>query len=167
MESQKIEWEEITPLYLAPADAATAFSRGSIDAWSIWDPYFAAAEIKQGARALPVDPAACAQNWFFMVNRDFATNWPDAVAIINDEVGKTSRWSAEHRDELAALYSQASGVELAVQKKAVDRAEFAFGPVNDLITSQQQAVADRFQRAGLIPARIIVRDIVWPWKSAG
>jgi len=34
------------------------------------------------------------------------------------------------------------------------------------VISQQQAVADRFQRAGLIPAPIVVRDIVWPWKSA-
>ncbi len=30
--------------------------------------------------------------------------------------------------------------------------------------AQQQAVADRFQRLGLIPAPIVVRDIVWFWK---
>lgn len=35
---------DITPVDLAPPDAAAAFRSGSIDAWSIWDPYFAVAE---------------------------------------------------------------------------------------------------------------------------
>jgi hypothetical protein len=34
------------------------------------------------------------------------------------------------------------------------------------VLSQQQAVADRFERVGLIPERIAVRDTVWPWKSS-
>jgi len=33
------------------------------------------------------------------------------------------------------------------------------------VLSEQQAVADRFERVGLIPTPIVVRDIVWPWKS--
>jgi sulfonate transport system substrate-binding protein len=166
LESEKIAWGEISPIYLAPADAAAAFSRGAIDAWSIWDPFLAIAEIKQNARALPVDPAIAAQNSFFLVNRDFANKHPEAVAAINEEVRGATQWSAEHRDELAALYTQSSGVDIEAQRKAVARAEFTFGPLNDVVLSQQQAVADRFLRAGLIPAPIVVRDIVWPWKSA-
>lgn len=166
LESQKIGWSEISPTYLAPADAAAAFARGAIEAWSIWDPFFALAELKQNARPLPVDPAVSAQNSFFLVNRDFAGRRPEVVAAINEEVGKATQWAGEHRDEVAALYSQASGVELAVQKRAVDRAEFTFGPLSDSVVSQQQSVADRFQRVRLIPAPIVVRDIVWPWKTA-
>jgi len=166
LESAQIGWSEINPLYLAPADAAAAFSRGAIDAWSIWDPFLALAEIKQNARALPVDPAVSAQNSFFLVNHDFAGKHPQTVAAINEEIGRATQWASEHRDEVAALFSQASGVELAAQKRSVDRAEFTFGPLSELVISQQQAVADRFQRAGLIPAPIVVRDIVWPWKSA-
>jgi sulfonate transport system substrate-binding protein len=166
LENQNIGWSEISALYLAPADAAAAFSRGAIDAWSIWDPFLALAEIKQNARALPIDPAVSAQNSFFLVNRDFSDKHPETVAAINEVVGKATQWSAEHRDEVAALFSQASGVDLAAQKKAVERAEFTFGPLSELVLMQQQAVADRFQRAGLIPAPIVVRDIVWNWKSA-
>ena len=58
----------------------------------------------------------------------------------------------------AALISRRSS-------RSVDRAEFTFGPLNSDVLAQQQAVADRFQRLGLIPAPIRVRDIVWPWKS--
>ena len=165
LESQNIAWTDISPIYLAPADAAAAFSRGAIDAWSIWDPFFAIAELKQKARPLPIDPKATIQNSFFLVNSDFLAKHTDAVAGINEEIAKANQWAADHRDEVAALWAEASGVEIAAQKRAVDRAEFSFGPMTDTVIAQQQAVADRFQRLGLIPAPIEVRDIVWFWKQ--
>ena len=70
-ESAGLAWSDFTPVYLAPADAASAFSRGGVDAWSIWDPFFAIAELKQNARPLPVDPRRQPQNSFFLANSDF------------------------------------------------------------------------------------------------
>ena len=164
LESGKIGWSEISPVYLAPADAAAAFSRGAIDAWSIWDPFYAIAELRQKARPLPIDPQATVQNSFFLANRDFLKNHADVVAAINEELAKATAWAGEHRDEVAALWAEASGVDLEAQKRSVARAEFAFAPLDERIIAQQQAVADRFQRLGLIPAPINVRDIVWVWK---
>jgi len=166
LESEHIEWGEITPVYLAPADAASAFSRGAIDAWSIWDPFFAIAELKQKARPLPIDPKATIQNSYFLANRDFLAKHGDVVGQINEEYAKATNWANAHRDEVAVLFAEASGVDLAAQQRAVARAEFGFGPMTDEIVAQQQAVADRFQRLGLIPAPIRVRDIVWQWKPA-
>ena len=166
LESQSIAWSDISPIYLAPADAAAAFSRGAIDAWSIWDPFFAIAELKQKARPLPIDPKSTAQNSFFLANRDFLAKHADVVAAVNEEIAKATNWAGEHRDEVAALWAEASGVDLAAQKRAVERAEFSFGPLTDAVIDQQQAVADRFQRLGLIPAPIVVRDIVWFWKQS-
>jgi len=165
LESAKVAWSAITPVYLAPADAAAAFTRGAVDAWSIWDPFFAIAELKQKARPLPVDRAVSAQNSFFLVNGDFAAKHPDAVAAVNGAVATATAWADKNRDEVAALLSEASGVDLAAEKRAIDRAEFTFGPLSDHVLDEQQAVADRFQRLGLIPAPVRVRDIVWPWKS--
>ena len=166
LESENIAWTDIEPVYLAPADAASAFSRGAIDAWSIWDPFYAIAELKQKARALPIDPKATVQNSFFLANRDFLAKHADVVADVNEEIAKATTWAGDHRDEVAALFAEASGVDLAAQKRAVDRAEFSFGPLTDAVIAQQQAVADRFQRLGLIPAPIVVRDIVWFWKQS-
>src|SRR5271168_3840552 len=70
LESVKLPWSAITPVYLAPPDAAAAFIRGAVDAWSIWDPFLAIAELKQKARALPLDRTISAQNSFFLVNGD-------------------------------------------------------------------------------------------------
>jgi aliphatic sulfonates family ABC transporter substrate-binding protein len=166
LESANIPWADIEPVYLAPADAASAFSRGAIDAWSIWDPFYAIAELRQKARPLPIDPKATTQNSFFLANRDFLAKHADVVAAVNEEIAKATNWAGEHRDEVAALWAEASGVDLEAQKRAVDRAEFSFAPLTDAVIAQQQAVADRFQRLGLIPAPIVVRDIVWFWKQS-
>ncbi len=99
-----------------------------------------------------------------LVNRDFLAKHADVVGEINEEVAKATAWAGEHRDEAATLFSEASGVDIVAQKRSVDRAEFSFGPMTDAVIAQQQSVADRFQRLGLIPAPINVRDIVWFWK---
>jgi aliphatic sulfonates family ABC transporter substrate-binding protein len=165
LESTKVPWTAITPVYLAPPDAASAFARGAVDAWSIWDPFFAIAELKQKARALPLDRKVSAQNSFFLVNAGFAAKHPDVVATINGAIATATTWADQHRDQVAAILAEASGVDLTAENRSVKRAEFTFGPLNDDVLAEQQAVADRFQRLGLIPAPIHVRDIVWAWKS--
>ena len=165
LESVKLPWTAITPVYLAPPDAAAAFVRGAVDAWSIWDPFFAIAELKQEARALPLDRKVTTQNSFFLVNGGFAGKHPEVVATINGAVATTTRWADQHRDQVAAILAEASGVDLAAEQRSIDRAEFTFGPLNNDVLAQQQAVADRFQKLGLIPAPIRIQDIVWPWKS--
>ncbi|WLA46207.1 ABC transporter substrate-binding protein [Bradyrhizobium elkanii] len=52
LEASGLTYQDIEPVYLAPADARAAFERGAVDAWVIWDPYYAAAEIGLGARSM-------------------------------------------------------------------------------------------------------------------
>ena len=51
VEKGGLQWSDITPVYLTPSDGRAAFERGALDAWGIWDPYYAAAEIDGRARA--------------------------------------------------------------------------------------------------------------------
>ncbi|MFP3663233.1 ABC transporter substrate-binding protein, partial [Burkholderia sp. SIMBA_043] len=39
-----VRYDEIHPVYLPPADARAAFESGNVDAWVVWDPYYAAAQ---------------------------------------------------------------------------------------------------------------------------
>src|SRR5881392_1133122 len=52
VEKALLQWADIQPVYLAPADARAAFERRSVDAWAIWDPFYAAAELALGPRVL-------------------------------------------------------------------------------------------------------------------
>jgi sulfonate transport system substrate-binding protein len=165
LESVGLDWKEITPAYLAPADAASAFSRGAIDAWAIWDPFLAIVELNAGARQLPLDPETFAQNSFFLANRSFAAKYPEFVRAINADIETATQWAGAHRNEAAELFSKASGVPLAAEQLVVARADYTAGPLDDKIIARQQAVADRFYKLGLIPEKIKVSDIVWNSKA--
>ena len=69
-----LSWEDITPVYLSPPDAGPAFANGSIEAWAIWDPYFAIGEKRQNGRILINAYEVAKTNSFYLANRDFATS---------------------------------------------------------------------------------------------
>ncbi|CAO3358966.1 Alkanesulfonate ABC transporter substrate-binding protein SsuA [Azospirillum melinis] len=52
LEKAGLSVADIEPVYLPPADARAAFERGAVDAWAIWDPFYAAASVATGARTL-------------------------------------------------------------------------------------------------------------------
>ena len=89
------------------------------------------------------------------------------MGAVNSAIAVATAWADKNCDQVAGILAEASGVDLAAEQRSVNRAEFSFGPLSNGVLAQQQAVADRFQRLGLIPALIRVLDIVWPWKSNG
>jgi len=41
LEANNLTLNDIQPVYLPPSDARAAFEKGAVDAWVIWDPFFA------------------------------------------------------------------------------------------------------------------------------
>jgi sulfonate transport system substrate-binding protein len=161
LEKAGLGYADITPVYLTPPDAGPAFANGSIDAWAIWDPYFAIGETKQNGRIL-VDAAEITKaNSFYIANRDFAKNHGRILQEIIDVTASTAKWAEAHRDDVAKSLSAVTGIPLDIQTVAANRSSFAVGPVTEDIIATQQAVADRFFKLGLIPKPVVVRDAVW------
>jgi sulfonate transport system substrate-binding protein len=161
LEKAGLTYGDITPVYLTPPDAGPAFANGSIDAWAIWDPYFAIGETKQNGRILVNAHEITKTNSFFIANRDFARNHGPVLQQVIDVLASTAKWAEAHRDEVAKSLSAVTGIPLDIQTIAANRAAFRIGPVTDDIVATQQGVADRFFKLGLIPKEIAIRDIVW------
>jgi sulfonate transport system substrate-binding protein len=161
LEKAGLTYADITPVYLTPPDAGPAFANGSIEAWAIWDPYFAIGETKQGGRILINAREVTKTNSFFIANRDFARNHGAILQQIIDVTTAAGKWAEQHRDEVAKSLAAITGVPLDIQTVAANRANFVVGPVTDDIVNTQQGVADRFHKLGLIPKPIVIRDIVW------
>jgi sulfonate transport system substrate-binding protein len=161
LENAGLTYADITPVYLTPPDAGPAFANGSIEAWSIWDPYFAIGETKQNGRVLVNASEITKSNSFYIANRDFARNHGPVLQQIVDVTGSTAKWAEAHRDEVARSLSAITGIPLDIQTIAANRSSFAVGPITEDIIATQQAVADRFFKLGLIPKKITIRDIVW------
>ena len=157
-----LSFKDIEPVYLAPADAVAAFSTGRVDAWAIWDPYFAIAENKHNARVLiDTTDKQLDSNSFYLANRDFAQNHPDVLKAALGEVSSITRWADENRDQLAKISSEATGVDVESQTIASKRYVIDLQPISDAVIAKQQGIADTFAELGLIPNKINVREIVW------
>ena len=160
LEKAHLTYADITPVYLSPPDGAAAFARDSIDAWAIWDPYFAIGQA-HGGRILVQPKEIGKTNSFYIGNRDFAARDPQLLRNVLDILADTAKWAESNRDKVAKALAEVTGVDLAIQAVAANRSSFAVGKLTDEIIGTQQAVADRFQKLGLIPRPIAIRDAVW------
>ncbi len=156
-----LTYNDITPVYLTPPDAGPAFANGSIDAWAVWDPYFAIGEKKQNARILINAYEVGKTNAFFIANRDFANQQPGTLREVIAGLTVAATWAENNRDAVAKSLHEVTGVPLDIQTLAASRASFAIGSLSEDVIETQQRVADSFYKLGLIPKPIAVRDIVW------
>ncbi len=161
LEKAGVPYSEITPVYLSPADAAAAFASDKIDAWAVWDPFFAIAETRYHPRVLTTTADTVQVNTYFLANRTFANAHPKVVATVIADLKEAAAWADGNRDKVAEALHEVTGVPLAAQKLAADRQVFGIGPLTPEIIAGQQQTASRFAKLGLIPREIVVSEYVW------
>lgn len=161
LEKDGIAFTDISATYLSPADAAAAFASDNIDAWTVWDPFFAIAETRYQPRVLVRSSDILKVNTYFLANKDFAAAHPEVVTTTIAALGDAAAWADANRDKVAAALHEVTGVPLEAQKIAANRAKFGIFPISDEIVANQQATADRFFKLGLIPKAIKISDAVW------
>ncbi|MDH6264824.1 sulfonate transport system substrate-binding protein [Rhizobium sp. SG_E_25_P2] len=161
--------DDVTPVDLPPPDAAAAFKTGAIDAWAIWDPYFAVAEEDPQARVLTT-AEGIAESWsFFLGNRGFTESHPDIVREIIDELKKVGVAAQADIDRTVPALSAITGVPEPVTRKVLTRPGFDLGKVYLLpkqAETYQQALADEFHDIGVLPRKLTISDIVWRPKAS-
>ncbi|TAJ43077.1 MAG: aliphatic sulfonate ABC transporter substrate-binding protein, partial [Chitinophagaceae bacterium] len=151
LEKAGLSWSDITPAPLAPADATAAFVKGSVDAWSIWDPYLALAELKESARVIAFDKDVHRPNAFYIAGSDFVDKYPSLVAKLNAAFASEGVWADSHHEEVAKAQAAATGVDIEAIRRFVARSNYRVVPLDAEVVRNQQAVADRFAKLGLIP----------------
>lgn len=166
LEANGLQFTDIEPVYLSPADAGAAFAADKVDAWAVWDPFFAIAEVRYKPTVIVRTADVLTVNSYFLANRDFP---PDNAEIIHktlDALRESAAWAAANRDKVAQALHEVTGVPLAAQQLAAERQDFGVSPITPEIIAGQQATADRFYRIGLIPKQINVADAVWSGGKA-
>jgi len=161
LEKAGLQYDQIQATQLAPADAAAAFERGSIDAWTIWDPYYALYESRPGVRVLAESTDIAPQNSFFIASRTYVEGNLETTRKVLGELSRISDWAAANRTEVAQLVSTGTGMPLEPTLRAMQRYPFKVLPMSDEYARAQQGIADRFHRLGVIPSRITVAEQMW------
>lgn len=153
-----LEWGDVEPVFLLPADAKAAFEGGSVDAWSIWDPYYAAEEAASGARTIATDGSVGAPSRsYYMAARTFATANPDVAEVLQTSLTESETWSQDHIDEVAKLIAGETGLPEEVIVTVEKRRKVGVEPITPEIVAEQQKLADLFFDIGLFPEKIDIR----------
>jgi len=158
LEKAGVKYSEIEPKYLPPADARAAFVKGSVDAWVIWDPFYAAAQEATKARVLIDGTGINKQGGYYLTTRKFVTENPQIVKAVLEEIQQLEEWAKQNREEVAQTLSSVLGIDIETMRKATNRRTFGIVPINDELINLQQEVADTYYQLKLIPKKVNVRD---------
>ncbi len=153
-----LSFDDVDVEYLQPADALAAFSAGHVDAWAIWDPYTAQAELEEDARVL-VDGAGLVNGMTFQAASPDALEDKATAAAIEDYVARLAEakvWSNSHRDEWAEVWANETGLAEEVTSRAVDRRVATPVAIDQKVMDSEQEMADAFVDAGLLPEKFDV-----------
>ncbi|SFB76237.1 aliphatic sulfonate ABC transporter substrate-binding protein [Collimonas sp. OK412] len=131
LQKSGLNYSDVNPVWLSPADARAAFEKGVVDAWVIWEPFLAAAEKTLSARIL-------------------------AIAV--EELNRIDIWGRANRSDLAAELAAVWGLPKPIVDTLVARSSFGTEPITRSILAEQQLIADTFFDLKLIPRQIDVRD---------
>ncbi len=152
---------QVEPVYLAPSDAAGAFSRRAIDAWATWDPYLALVQRDQGARVLVSGASLRRSDAFFLASQRLSETAADALRALLNALRSEAAWGRAHTAPLVALVAKANGLPPDVVATSLRRGPLAVDPLTPEVLQRQQLSADTFADLGIIPRRITVADAAW------
>jgi sulfonate transport system substrate-binding protein len=161
LEKAGVKYEDITPAFLAPADARAAFESGAVDAWSIWDPYQSAADITLGAKTLTDATGLVPNTQFYLSSQTFIQTEPKVLDIVLDELRGVDAWAQTDIHAVAEQLSVAVGLPVPVLEVALKRQSYGIKPIDDHVLVDQQKLADTLYQLKLIPKEVHVSDIGW------
>jgi sulfonate transport system substrate-binding protein len=151
--------------YKDAAEGLAAFTKGEFDVYGTWDPYLAIVENTVKTRTIVNGSGNSENRTFYFATKDLLDKKPEVVTIILQELQKADQWANENKQEISKILSTELGLDVAPIQKANDRRTFGVQQIDDTIVSSQQKLADKFVEAGLLNAKISIKDAVHIDKS--
>ncbi|TYQ31315.1 sulfonate ABC transporter substrate-binding protein [Pseudanabaena sp. UWO310] len=153
-----LKYSDIQAVTLPPVDAREAFIQGRIDAWVTWDPYLAFVQSKAEARVLRDANKIATQGGFYIASRSFATENPEALRIILEEIDKNGEWAEANRPEVVKLVAPILKIDPQIYEIVSSRASYRLRAITPQVLEEQQNIADLFTQEKVIPKKIDIKD---------
>jgi sulfonate transport system substrate-binding protein len=151
---------DVQLVFLAPSDAKIAYSQGSVDAWSTWEPYVSQEEVLFKARRV-ISGEGLTPGLSFVV----AT--PDAIrdkrAALEDFVRRLTAaraWSQDHVEGYAETWGRLMNIPSAVAVNWLQRARIRIVPIDDAVVTDEQKTIDLYFNSGLIKQKLDASGVV-------
>jgi len=145
---------DVQIVFLAPSDAKVAYTRGSVDAWSTWEPYVSQEEVLFQSRVV-INAEGLTSGLSFVV----AT--PNAIRDKHSELEDYLRrltaaraWALKNADAYAQTWGKLMNVAPSVPLNWLNRAQVRIAPVDDSVVADEQKTIDLYLRSGLIKQKL-------------
>lgn len=162
LEKAGLAWTDITPVALSPQDGLAAFQGGSLDAWIIYGVIVYQAR-EAGARVLTTAQGILSGNYLVTASKE-ALDDPIRLKALGDYVQRYNKvfdWINADGARWARVRAQATGVKQAYYEQEFQErsSPSILGPISDAAIASQQAVADTFAAAKIIPGAVQVKPL--------
>jgi sulfonate transport system substrate-binding protein len=148
--------KDIDVQYLKPADARPAFDNDQVDAWIIWDPYFALAETP-GVKVL-VDATGLANNReYLLVSPQALKTKPGKIREFLKTYREVTDWGIANAEERVKILAPELNIPVDVARRALDRSAQPLAAIDPAIGDELQQIADGFTELQLIPGKVDIK----------
>ncbi|MDQ0246660.1 sulfonate transport system substrate-binding protein [Bacillus fengqiuensis] len=135
--------KDVQIIQLQPDEAQPAFETGSVDAWSIWEPFITFQKVEHDARVLEDGESLNVYSpGFTIVRTKFADEHPELVVEFLKVYEKALRWQEENLDEAIKIYAEAKKIDPEVVRQVLENNPALNKPISGEIIQAQQETAD-------------------------
>lgn len=161
LESVGLTTDDVTLEYLNPSAGRIAFENNNVDAWVVWDPYTASAQIEASAQILTTAEGFSTDRDFILSTESFASTHEALSDILIEEMSYALNWVNENKTEVAKKLAKSLDIDQSVIEVMVNRRTYGMDELTDEIMLEQQDIADTFLSGGFIENKIDVNDAVY------
>jgi sulfonate transport system substrate-binding protein len=163
-----LDFKDINPAYLSPADGRAAFEKGAVDAWVTWDPFVTAAVKQSGARLLTDGKNLANYNRYYLASSTFAAARPDILRLVFDKLKATGQWAKKNPDAAVEILATIWHLDPEIIAEANSHRSYDVREVTQANLVEEQKIADMFFGQKLLPRAIKATEShIWsPTKQA-
>jgi sulfonate transport system substrate-binding protein len=158
-----LEFSDIQPAYLSPADGRAAFENNKVDAWVTWEPFLTGVQRQLPTRTLADGAGLASYKRYYLTSTSYAKAHPEVLKLVYDQLHKAGDWVKNNPREAAQVLGPLWGnLDLGTVETANAHRSYQVQPVKSDQLGEQQKIADAFFAAGLFPKAVDAKDVdIW------
>src|SRR5438445_1509595 len=154
LESKGWSTNDVQIVFLAPSDAKVAYTQGSVDAWSTWEPYVSQEEVLfQSRRVITAEGITPGLGFQVATPNAIRDKRPELEDFVR-RLTAARAWSLSNVGAYAETWGRLMGIPAAVPSNWLSRAKIRVAPIDDGVVADERRTIDRSFRSGLIKQKL-------------
>jgi sulfonate transport system substrate-binding protein len=160
LESKGWSLSDVQLVFLAPSDAKVAYTQGSVDAWSTWEPYVSQEEVLFQSRRLITAEGLVPGIGFQVASPNAIRDKRPELEDFLRRLTAARAWSLTNVSAYAETWGRLMNIPAAVPLNWLGRAKIRIARIDDGVVADEQKTIDLYFRSGLIRQKLDAADIV-------